>query len=43
MVRENKNESKPVKSTGRSTFILKVRKGMYRVVDMDCNPVKPIP
>ena len=24
-------------------LILKVRKGMYRVVDMDCNPVKPIP
>jgi len=28
---------KPVKSTGK--FILKVRKGMYRVVDRDCNPV----
>jgi len=32
-----------VKSTGKSTFILKVRKGMYRVVDMDCNPIPPIP
>jgi len=32
-----------VKSTGKSTFILKVRKGMYRVVDRDCNPIPPIP
>jgi len=31
------------KSTGKSTFILKVRKGMYRVVDMDCNLIPPIP
>jgi len=29
------------KSTGK--FILRVRKGMYRVVDRDCNPIPPIP
>ena len=43
MVRENKNEPKPVEKPTRSKFILKVRRGLYKVVDMDCNPVSPIP
>ena len=42
MVNENQTQGNPVvKSTGK--FILKVRKGMYRVVDRDCNPIPPIP
>ena len=44
MTGENQTQGNPVdKSTGKSTFILKVRKGVYKVVDMDCNPVSPIP
>jgi len=43
MMDEKQTQGNPVKSTGKSTFILKVRKGMYRVVDMDCNPIPPIP
>ena len=31
----------PVKSTDK--FVLKVKRGMYKVVDRDCNPVSPIP
>ena len=44
MMDEKQTQGNPVvKSTGKSTFILKVRKGMYRVVDMDCNLISPIP
>jgi len=39
--RKTHDRESSVKSTDK--FVLKVKRGMYRVVDRDCNPVSPIP